>query len=121
MKISNSPSIIILEKDPYTFNLIKNILNGSRNLKIYQSATLEQANQHLQTDHEIKYLICGYEIGNHEEEMIEPMVMSFLAQQRKDVKYIPYPYLKKSDLLISKNKILVLSRAELVSMLDQIC
>jgi hypothetical protein len=103
--------VIVLEKDQNTFELIRDLLNESKpSIKIHHITFIEQATPKLLSNKNLKYFFCGFEIGNSEEEYIESLAMSLVIKFRDDVKYIPYPYLDKEDLMFSKNKVLLINK-----------
>jgi hypothetical protein len=109
VQINKNIEIIIFEKDLGTIELISSILDKTKSIKIHQITSLDQVTPELLMNKNIKYFYFGYEIGSSEEENLESLARSLVFKQRTDIKYIPYPYLKKSDLLFSKNKVLLVS------------
>lgn len=114
MVINKNLDAIVFEKDQETFELIKKILNENKIAEVHQITAIGQATQQLLSIQSLKYFFCGYEIGSHQEEKTESLVRELLAKQRGDVKYIPYPYLRRSDLLLSARKILIVNKTELI-------
>jgi hypothetical protein len=117
MVINKNLDAIVFEKDQETFELIKKILNENKIAKVHQITAIGQATQPLLSIQSLKYFFCGYEIGSYQEEKTESLARELLAKQRGDVKYIPYPYLRRSDLLLSARKILIVNKTEFINQL----
>ena len=118
--MKNNPiEILILETDKSSAEFLSKVLKGKIPILSHHVSSAEQAIKQLKRNLSIKTFICGYGVDNHEEQQIEQRVLDFALKNRKDVKTISYPSFLRSEIMISKNKVLMIGKNELFELMNK--